>query len=72
MLNIIEIIFSMQVHGFIAAPVDLPPASDALRYGETCTLPGLITFHKIWHFRAWSNQAHIAAYHVEYLGKFIQ
>ena len=42
-LDVVQIIFDVQVQGLIAAATDGLPACHALGYGETLALSGLIT-----------------------------
>src|SRR3990172_2383784 len=71
-MYIIQVVFGVQVHWFIAASIYLPPSRDALGHSEACPLPGFILLDQIWQFRTRPNQAHIPPYNIEQLGKFIQ
>ena len=62
----------MQVHGFVAAPVNLPPAGHPLRHGEPFALPKIIPFHQVRDLWAWADQAHIAFQDIKQLWQFIE
>ena len=67
-----EVILSAEVHGFVCPPVDLPPAGETLRDFKAFALPGGVLLHDLGQFRAWSNQAHVAAQDVKELRNFVQ
>ena len=71
-LDVIKIIFGVQMHWLVAAPVDLPPAGQTLRDGETLSLPGLIFLDQVRQFGTRTDQAHMAPQDVEELGHFVQ
>ena len=67
MLDVIQILFGMEVHRFVAAAVDLPPAGRPGRNREPLPLPGFVLLHQVRHFRPRANQAHFAPENVEEL-----
>ncbi len=71
-LNIVQIILGVQVHGAAAAAIDLPPASHARQHAKALPLPGLVLGGHIRHLGAWADQAHIAAQHIDQLRQLVE
>ena len=60
MLNIVQVLIGVQVHGVFAAPIDLPPAGNPLGDGKAFALPRLIGLHQPGQFGPRANQTHLA------------
>src|SRR3990172_1537201 len=65
-------VIRVQVHRLVAAPVDLPPAGQALRDGEAASLPGIVLLDEPGHLRPGTDQAHLTPQHVNHLWELIQ
>jgi len=71
-LNIVEVVFRVQVHGPVAASVNLPPAGHTLRHGKPFSLPGLVILYQVGQFRPGTHQTHMSAQYIEQLREFIR
>lgn len=70
-MDVVDVFFGVEVHRFVGAAVDLPPAGDALGNGEAGELPRFVFFDEPGEFRPWADEAHFSFDDVEELGKFV-
>jgi len=59
-LDIKDIVFGVQMHWFVAAPIDLLPTGDPMRYSKALSLPVFIFFDQIKNVGSRSSQAHFS------------
>src|SRR5215216_3351510 len=71
-LDVIQIVLGVQVHGLVTPAVDLPPPCQTGWHRKTLSLPRLILIDEIRHFRTGTYETHRPSQDVEKLREFIQ
>jgi hypothetical protein len=71
-LHVVQVFLGVEVHGLVGAPVDLPPAGDALGYGKALALPQVVLFDQVGHLGTRPHQRHLAEEDVEELGQLVE